>query len=73
MKTKTYIFASLLLVSGIALAQKGNLKRANQLFEMRAYNQAAEIYENKEHTQEMLQNLADSYYYNANLQKAIKK
>ncbi|WP_338358974.1 OmpA family protein [Yeosuana marina] len=72
MKTKTYIFASLLLVSGIALAQKGNLKRANQLFEMRAYNEAAEIYETKEHTQEMLQNLADSYYYNANLQKAIK-
>ncbi len=72
MKTKTYIFASLLLVSGIALAQKGNLKKANQLFEMRAYNEAAEIYETKEHTQEMLQNLADSYYYNANLQKAIK-
>lgn len=72
MKIKTYIFASLLLVTGIALAQKGNLKRANQLFEMRAYNQAAEIYEKKEHTQEMLQNLADSYYYNANLQKAIK-
>ncbi len=72
MKTKAYIFASLLLVSGIALAQKGNLKKANQLFEMRAYNEAAEIYETKEHTQEMLQNLADSYYYNANLQKAIK-
>ncbi len=72
MKTKIYIFASLLLVGGIALAQKGNLKRANQLFEMRAYNQAAEIYETKEHTQEMLQNLADSYFYNANLQKAIK-
>tara|TARA_R110002050_G_scaffold150196_3_gene276854 strand:+ start:5347 stop:7233 length:1887 start_codon:yes stop_codon:yes gene_type:complete len=72
MKTKTYILASLLLVGGITLAQKGNLKKANQLFEMRAYNQAAEIYETKEHTQEMLQNLADSYFYNASLQKAIK-
>tara|TARA_R110000868_G_scaffold399053_1_gene672594 strand:+ start:18024 stop:19910 length:1887 start_codon:yes stop_codon:yes gene_type:complete len=72
MKTKTYILASLLLVGGITLAQKGNLKKANQLFEMRAYNQAAEIYETKEHTQEMLQNLSDSYFYNANLQKAIK-
>lgn len=72
MKTKTYILASLLLVGGMALAQQGTLKRADKLFEMRAYNQAAEIYETKEHTQEVLQNLADSYYYNANLQKAIK-
>ena len=72
MKTKIYILASLLLVGGFTLAQKGNLKKANQLFEMRAYNQAAEIYESKEHSQEMLQNLADSYFYNASLQKAIK-
>lgn len=71
MKTNKYILASLLLVSGIALAQKGNLKRVNKLFEMRAYNQAAEIYETKERTQEVLQNLADSYYYNTSLQKAI--
>ncbi|WP_303318665.1 OmpA family protein [Flavivirga abyssicola] len=72
MKKQIYILASLLLVSGMALAQKGNLKRANKLFEMRAYIEAAEIYEKKERTQEVLQNLADSYYYNANLQKAIK-
>ncbi|MGJ8734945.1 MAG: OmpA family protein, partial [Cellulophaga sp.] len=72
MKKHIYIFTSLLLVSGIALAQKGNLKRANKLFEMRAYVEAAEIYEKKERNQEVLQNLADSYYYNANLQKAIK-
>lgn len=72
MKKHIYIFASLLLVSGISLAQKSNLKRANKLFEMRAYIEAAEIYETKERNQEVLQNLADSYYYNANLQKAIK-
>ncbi len=72
MKKHTYIFASLLFVSGMALAQKGNIKKANKLFEMRAYIEAAEIYEKKERTQEVLQNLADSYYYNANLQKAIK-
>lgn len=72
MKKHIYIFASLLLVSGIALAQKGNLKRANKLFEMRAYIEAAEMYESKDRTQEVLQNLADSYYYNTNLQKAIK-
>jgi outer membrane protein OmpA-like peptidoglycan-associated protein len=72
MKKNIYILASLLLVSGMALAQKGNLKRVNKLFEMRAYTEAAEIYETKERGQQVLQNLADSYYYNTSLQKAIK-
>ncbi|MCF7568380.1 OmpA family protein [Sabulilitoribacter arenilitoris] len=72
MKKHIYILASLLLVSGMAFAQKKNLKRVNKLFEMRSYTQAAEAYETKERTQEVLQNLADSYYYNASLQKAIK-
>ncbi|GAA4894657.1 OmpA family protein [Flaviramulus aquimarinus] len=72
MKKQIYILASLLLVSGITLAQKGNLKRVNKLFEMRAYTNAAEIYETKERNQEVLQNLADCYYYNTSLQKAIK-
>jgi outer membrane protein OmpA-like peptidoglycan-associated protein/tetratricopeptide (TPR) repeat protein len=72
MKKHIYILASLLLVSGTAIAQKNNLKRVNKLFEMRAYTEAAEIYETKERNQEVLQNLADSYYYNASLQKAIK-
>ena len=72
MKKQTYILASLLLVSGIVLAQKSNLKRADKLFEMRSYMEAAEIYETKDRTQDVLQNLADSYYYNANLQKAVK-
>ncbi len=72
MKKQIYILASLLLVSGMALAQKGNLKRANKLFEIRAYTEAAETYETKNRTQEVLQNLADSYYYNTSLQKAIK-
>jgi len=72
MKKQTYIFACLLLVSGITLAQKRALKRVNHLFEMKAYAQAAEIYETKERTQEVLQNLGDSYYYNQAMQKAIK-
>jgi len=72
MKKYIYILANLLLINGIAFAQSGNIKRANKLFKMRAYNQAAEAYETKERTQEVLQNLADSYYYNTNLQKAVK-
>ena len=72
MKKYTYILAGLLLFSGMAFAQKKNLKRVNKLFEMRAYKDAAEIYETKERNQEVLQNLGDSYYYNTSLQKAIK-
>lgn len=72
MKTYIYIFASLFLVSGTTLAQKDDLKRVNKLFEMRAYSEAAEIYETKERSKQVLQNLADSYYYNANLEKAVK-
>lgn len=72
MKKQLYILASLIFVSTVALAQKGSLKRANTLFEMKAYKSAAEIYENKDRTQDVLQNLADSYYYNMSMQKAIK-
>lgn len=72
MKNFRYIIASLLLVSGIGFAQKKNTKRVDKLFDMRAYKNAAEIYETKERTQGVLQNLADSYYYNSSLQKAIK-
>ena len=71
MKKHIYILASLLLVSGIALAQKGSLDRAHKLFKMKAYVEAAQIYETKERTQEVLQNLADSYFYNTNMDKAI--
>ena len=72
MKKQLYILASIILVSTAALAQKGSLKRANTLFEMKAYKSAAEIYENKDRSQDVLQNLADSYYYNMSMQKAIK-
>ncbi len=73
MKQYTHtILAGLLLISGMALAQKSNTKRANRLFKMRAYTEAAEAYETKERNQEVLQNLADSYYYNSSLQKAVK-
>lgn len=73
MKTQKNILVCLLLVSGIALAQKGSLNRANKLFEMKAYVEAAKIYESKERSQETLQNLADSYYYNFEMEKLLKR
>ncbi|OIQ16672.1 OmpA family protein [Lacinutrix sp. MedPE-SW] len=72
MKNYIYIFTCLLFVSSIASAQKGSLKRADKLFEMRAYKEAANIYETKDRSKQVLQNLADSYYYNSQMQKAIK-
>jgi len=73
MKKYIYICVGLFLVSGMAYAQKGSLKRANKLFEMRAYKEAANLYEaQKDRNREVLQNLADSYYYNSQMQKAIK-
>ncbi len=72
MKIKTYILLSLLVVSGIALAQDVKLKGADLLFEMRAYKQAAKSYETQKRTKKVLQNLADSYYYTTDLDDAIK-
>lgn len=72
MKKYIYIVVSLLLFSSLMHGQKGNTKRVDKLFQLKAYAQAAEIYENKERTQNVLQNLADCYYYNNALQKAVK-
>ncbi|GGZ74194.1 OmpA family protein [Algibacter mikhailovii] len=72
MKKNRYILASLLLFGGLIFAQSNTLKRANKLFDMKAYYEAAQVYEANEHTQEVLKNLGDSYYYNSNFEKASK-
>ena len=72
MKKYIYILANLLFVSGMVFSQNSNLKKADKLFAMRAYKAAAEIYEASEHNKEVLQNLADSYYYNSNFEMASK-
>ena len=72
MKTNIYILASGLFVTGMIFSQSSNSKKADKLFTLRAYKEAAEIYETSEHTKEVLQNLADSYYYNSNLEMAAK-
>lgn len=61
-----------MLVSVVSMAQNANLKKAHKLFNLKAYSQAAEIYESESKTQESLQNLADCYYYNAQMGKAAK-
>ncbi|MCC1482998.1 OmpA family protein [Winogradskyella sp. E313] len=72
MKTYIHLFACMLFVFNFSTAQTEKLKRADKFFEMKAYVKAAELYEAKEPNQKVLQNLGDSYYYNSNMQNAIK-
>ncbi|KUO66789.1 MAG: hypothetical protein APF83_07075 [Lutibacter sp. BRH_c52] len=57
------------LTTQLTVAQ--NLKRANHLFEKRAYLNAAEWFLNEEpKTQEVLEKLADCYYFNTKMSEA---
>ncbi|WP_047544621.1 OmpA family protein [Psychroserpens sp. Hel_I_66] len=67
---KNYILIYLLCVCSLSFGQKKSLKRANQLFANKAYVEAAEIYEQLDDSQESLENLGDSYYYNFEMKKA---
>ncbi|WP_372793920.1 OmpA family protein [Lutibacter sp.] len=61
----------LLFSTQLLLAQ--NLRRANNLFEKRAYVEAAELYLNEEvKTQEVHEKLADCYYFNSKMDEAAK-
>ena len=47
-----------------------SLKKANKLYDNRAYIDAAKIYEKLNKTSEVLEKLGDCYYYNAEIEKA---
>lgn len=51
-------------------AQKSSLKKANKLFAEKSYVEAAKLYRTLDPSQEVLQNLADSYYYNFQMKQA---
>ncbi len=60
-----------MLPLSIQLSVAQNLKRANHLFEKRAYLNAAELFLNEEpKTQEILEKLADCYYFNTKMKEA---
>ena len=66
------VFSLACLTLSFGQDSEKRLDRADKYFQMKAYVKAAELYEDKEPTQKVLQNLADSYYYNSSMQKAIK-
>ena len=68
---KKILFILLILPLSIQLSVAQNLKRANHLFEKRAYLNAAELFLNEEpKTQEVLEKLADCYYFNTKMSEA---
>ncbi|WP_028872528.1 OmpA family protein [Psychroserpens burtonensis] len=67
---KNYILIYLLCVCSLSFGQKKSLKRANKLFDNKAYVEAAKLYKQLEDTQESLEKLGDSYYFNFQMKKA---
>ena len=68
---KLYIFILFLGLSGFA-QQKPSLKNANHLFVNRSYIDAAKMYETLKPNQQVLQNLGDCYYFNSQMDFAVK-
>src|SRR5690606_30046816 len=62
----------LILCSCIAFGQKPNAKQADLLFAKKSYVKAAEMYEQLEPNKQILQNLGDSYYFNAAMHDAAR-
>ena len=68
---KKIVFLLFIITISTQLTVAQNLKRANQLFEKRAYLNAAELFLNEEpKTQEVLEKLADCYYFNTKMSQA---
>lgn len=64
--TYLFLFATIFTAFG----QKATLKKANTLFANKSYVEAAAMYQQLTPSQEVLQNLGDSYYYNAQMNQA---
>ena len=67
----TLLIATLSL-GNFAQGQNLSLKKTNKLFKNQAYSEAIPNYKNLEASEEVLQNLADSYYYTNDLENAAK-
>ena len=68
MKKYIFCFFSLFIIQ-LAFAQ--NIKKANQLYNKRAYANALDLFLKEKHkTQEVLEKLGDCYYFNSNMEEA---
>ncbi len=69
---KYYFILFILCCTSTLWAQKASEKKANTLFEKRAYVKAAELYEQLNENQKVLQNLGDCYYNNSQMKEAVR-
>ncbi len=67
-----YSILFILCLSGGLFAQKASLKKANSLFDKKSYVKAAEMYEQLNPDQKVLQNLGDCYYNNTQMKEAVR-
>jgi peptidoglycan-associated lipoprotein len=67
-----YSILFILCLSSGLFAQKASLKKANSLFDKKSYVKAAEMYEQLNQDQKVLQNLGDCYYNNSQINQAVR-
>ena len=67
-----YSILFIICLSSGLFAQKASLKKANSLFDNKAYVKAAEMYEQLGENQKVLQNLGDCYYNNSQMKEAVR-
>ncbi len=75
MMKKAITFLFTLFITFLSQAQHKDLERANKYFKRTFYTQAIPLYEKflkNEQSIEAIKNLADSYYYTSNMNKASK-
>lgn len=72
MKKIGYIVLLLCFCTSFFAQKKVSVKQGNNLFEKKSYLQAATIYEQVKQSQQVLQNLGDCYYYNFQMNNAVR-
>lgn len=72
MKKFYYIFFIFCTINTLYAQKKISVKQANSLFESKSYVKAAEAYEQLPQTKQTLQNLGDCYYYNFQMNNAVR-
>ena len=72
MKKLYYILFVFCSITTLFAQKKVSVKQANSLFDSRSYVKAAEAYEQLPQTKQNLQNLGDCYYYNFQMNNAIR-
>jgi outer membrane protein OmpA-like peptidoglycan-associated protein len=72
MKKVIYIFFLFCFCTTLFAQKKPSVQKGNSLFERKSYLQAATVYEQVKQSKQVLQNLGDCYYYNFQMNNAVR-